>query len=433
MKLRASIGVLLATAFLSFAGTPAFVRKANFDDQRTYQWDLAIPALSTPDLVFSTYQGSATFDCSGYSAYFSYGKNESATGIYVLAGTVAGNKITFTSATNNFPKVVDKWYSALSIISTNKRIGYARGWLNIIRSPELDTGTVSNISFPPFFLPSDTNLSAILSTHMSETNTSHGILRFDTELTNINAKLIIISNNAEALLVLHADDLGAHGVTNYLPLAGGTLTGDLDLSTNALVNVGSLIGRVYINGGYTYSDLYFQDPYRVLSCSGYLRTWDENADVTLFSYHALNLTATWDLWLTAGTNRKVCLNSDIDMGGHGFTNVAMNSLYFTNGVVPFSKDNWESTYSNAASALQSGATLPYTSITNVPTSWTNDGTTIVEVDANFSVSSVTNGNATTYTIGVKSGGVAWEVVNVGGTNRAQFTWLGTNWYFPMAP
>jgi len=139
-KLLSLLAVLLAGFSCNILADTPYIRIDCDFDEYDSQFTVRGRVLNTTPVRAYTWQGTNVFDASGYSAYFSFGKDFNVTSMVVCTGAVSTSYIEFPITSNNFAHPVKEWYA--SVMLTKPADGsvhsMAYGALTIKAAPEVN-------------------------------------------------------------------------------------------------------------------------------------------------------------------------------------------------------------------------------------------------------------------------------------------------------
>jgi len=138
------ISLILACSFVAAfacAQMPQYPINADIQGEGN-QWHIPTKVGNTIQINATMYQGTQTWNATGWTAKFRYGKSRNADLMSTITGVVSGSSITFQAATNDFAYPVENWYSTILIESNGYAVSSPEGLLTVKRAPEIDSGTL---------------------------------------------------------------------------------------------------------------------------------------------------------------------------------------------------------------------------------------------------------------------------------------------------
>ena len=134
------IVALLALATSVMALEPFLPINCNFEKNDS-QFHVRSSVLNTPVIRAYFYQGTNTWNATGHTVKFMFGRNENSDSMTTVTGTVSGIFAEFPVSTNDFSLPVKDWYAVVLVTSNTQTYSFTKGLITIERSPEVNNPT----------------------------------------------------------------------------------------------------------------------------------------------------------------------------------------------------------------------------------------------------------------------------------------------------
>lgn len=156
MRLSALLLVIFCVPAVVLADLPRIPIDCNFE-QHDAQFHIYTKAFNTPVVRARFYQGTNTWDATGWDTVLRYGKSDSDDQMVTVTGVVYGVYADFHFASNQLSKVVSKWYCAVMLTTNGEVNSQCDGYITVERSPEVNaslalprTTAINGSAYGPF-------------------------------------------------------------------------------------------------------------------------------------------------------------------------------------------------------------------------------------------------------------------------------------------